>query len=113
MRIRKISLATSAGCGFFLLAISIAGYLSFLSHTSNNFLTNYPGDEFLPFTCRCLFTISLIVGLVVNNHPSTSTMVDYLQRHFGKNQDPQSTDEISSTPERQIYISYNFMHKFH
>ena len=80
MRIMKVTASTAVGCGLFFIVIAQAGYFSFMGETGSNFLVNYPSREFLPSLCRCLFSISLTVGLVMNNHPAASAFIGFLQR---------------------------------
>jgi amino acid permease len=79
-RIMKVASSTAVGCCLFYFIIAQAGYLSFMDETGSNFLVNYPSQQFLPSLCRCLFIISLTVGVVVNNHSAVASFVGFLQR---------------------------------
>ncbi|EER07408.1 transmembrane amino acid transporter, putative [Perkinsus marinus ATCC 50983] len=63
--------------GFYIL-IGVSGYLSFLSTTHQNYITNYSHDDVLINLCRLALALSLMCSIPINTNPTARAAVHFI-----------------------------------
>ncbi|CAJ1389606.1 unnamed protein product, partial [Effrenium voratum] len=55
--------------------LATAGYLSFRGGTEQDFIRNYPADDWWMLVVRCLYSVPVVFGVPINLAPAAASMM--------------------------------------
>jgi amino acid permease len=72
------SAAVLIQCVFYVL-IAVSGYISFMKDTQQDILQSFTKDDRFLMVSRLLLTLSILIGIPVNFHPTVQSTMDLIQ----------------------------------
>mmetsp|Transcript_100064 Transcript_100064/g.311790 ORF Transcript_100064/g.311790 Transcript_100064/m.311790 type:complete len:556 (-) Transcript_100064:169-1836(-) len=64
----------------FYSLMGLGGYLSFREHTQQDFILNYPNDDMVMFSVRCVYGVVVCLGAPINLSPAASSIVGLISQ---------------------------------